>query len=419
MADGIRWVGLDVHARQSTVAVFDQATGEVSTRRLTGRPHELLPVLLEIPRPARMVYEAGPTGYGLARRALAEGIELAVCAPSKIERPTDRVKTDQRDAVRLARLLAAGELVLVTIPSVEREQLRDLVRCREDIRVDLVRARHRIGNFLLRREIYWEGSGEAWTRKHRSWLTSIRFADHASQATLADYLHAHDVLIARRDQVENDLSKLAFSAPCAHTVARLRCLRGIDTLSALGLCAEIGEWERFDHPDQLSAYLGIVPLRAHHRPATSARVDHQSRLDPRSPALGRGRLPLPPRPRRRRSARAPPTRPRTRDHQHLLKKRNAGCTPAGANSKTRGANPAESSRSRSPANSPPTAGRSPPAPPHHPNQYPHQPPARGSPTHANPTTRCGWRGGPSHPGSRTQLRDSSPEHPPSGGRARP
>ena len=159
----------------------------------------------------------------------------------------------------MARLLAAGELVLVTIPSVEREQLRDLVRCREDIRCDLVRARHRIGNFLLRREIYWEGPGEAWTRKHRSWLTSIRFSDHASQATLADYLHAHDVLIARRDQVETDLAKLATSAPCAHTVARLRCLRGIDTLSALGLCAEIGEWGRFDHLDQLSAYLGIVP----------------------------------------------------------------------------------------------------------------------------------------------------------------
>ena len=159
----------------------------------------------------------------------------------------------------MARLLAAGELTLVTIPSVEREQLRDLVRCREDIRVDLVRARHRIGNFLLRREIYWEGTGEAWTRKHRSWLTSIKFADHASRSTLADYLHAHDVLISRRDQVEADLAQLALSAPCAHTVARLRCLRGIDTLSALGLCAEIGEWGRFDHPDQLSAYLGIVP----------------------------------------------------------------------------------------------------------------------------------------------------------------
>jgi transposase len=259
MPDGIRWVGLDVHARESTLAIFDQASGEVSAKRVMGRPHELLPWLRTVERPARMVYEAGPTGYGLARRALAEGIELAVCAPSKTERPSDRVKTDQRDAVRLARLLAAGELTLVTIPSVAREQLRDLVRCREDIRVDLVRARYRIGNFLLRREIYWEGTGEAWTRKHRSWLTSIKFADHASRSTLADYLHAHDVLISRRDRVEADLAQLALSAPCAHTVARLRCLRGIDTLTALGLCAEIGEWGRFDHPDQLSAYLGIVP----------------------------------------------------------------------------------------------------------------------------------------------------------------
>src|SRR3984893_4422466 len=206
-----------------------------------------------------MVYEAGPTGYGLARRALAEGIEVGGGGPGKTQRPADRVKTDKRDAVRLARLLAAGEFVLVTIPSIEREQLRDLVRCREDIRADLMRARHRIGGFLLGREIYWEGPGEAWTRRHRSWLTSVRVADHASQATLADYLHAHDALIARRDQVEADLAQLALSAPCAHTVARLRCLRGIDTLTALGLCAEIGEWGRFDHPDQLSAYLGIVP----------------------------------------------------------------------------------------------------------------------------------------------------------------
>ena len=96
MPDGIRWVGLDVHARESTVAMFDQATGEVVTRRVVGRPHELLPVLREIPRPARMVYEAGPTGYGLARRARAEGIELGVCAPGRTERPpADRVKTDK------------------------------------------------------------------------------------------------------------------------------------------------------------------------------------------------------------------------------------------------------------------------------------------------------------------------------------
>ena len=116
MADGIRWVGLDVHARESTIAVFDQGTGEVTTRRVVGRPHELLERLMGIPVPARMVYEAGPTGYGLARRALAEGIEIGVCAPGKTERPpADRVKTDKRDAIRLARLLAAGELTLVTI----------------------------------------------------------------------------------------------------------------------------------------------------------------------------------------------------------------------------------------------------------------------------------------------------------------
>jgi transposase len=106
-----------------------------------------------------MVYEAGPTGYGLARRARAEGIELAVSAPSKTERPpADRVKTDKRDAIRLARLLAAGELTLVTIPSVEREQLRDLVRCREDIRADLMRARHRIGKSSGR----WERRPSMW-----------------------------------------------------------------------------------------------------------------------------------------------------------------------------------------------------------------------------------------------------------------
>ncbi len=260
MPDGIRWVGLDVHARESTLAVFDQGTGEVVTRRVVGRPHELLRWLLEVPRPARMVYEAGPTGYGLARRARQEGIELSVCAPSKTERqPLDRVKTDKRDAIRLARLLAAGELTLVTVPSIEREQLRDLVRCREDIRADLMRARHRIGKFLLRREIYYEGPAVAWSRAHRSWLTSVQFADQASQATLADYLHAHDVLISPRDLVEAELAKVALTAPCAATVARLRCLRGIDTLSALGLCAENGEWSRFDHPDQLAAYLGIVP----------------------------------------------------------------------------------------------------------------------------------------------------------------
>ena len=109
MPDGIRWVGLDVHAHESTVAIFDQGTGELTTRRVVGRPHELIDRLVDVPVPARMVYEAGPTGYGLARRARAVGIEMYVCAPGRSDRePTDRVKTDKRDATRLARRLAAG-----------------------------------------------------------------------------------------------------------------------------------------------------------------------------------------------------------------------------------------------------------------------------------------------------------------------
>jgi transposase len=107
-----------------------------------------------IEAPMRAVYEAGPTGYGLARHAAAEGLDVGVCAPGHTDRrPGDRVKTDKRDAIRLARLLAAGELTLVTVPSLEHERLRDLVRCREDIRQDLMRARHRLGKFLLPRDL--------------------------------------------------------------------------------------------------------------------------------------------------------------------------------------------------------------------------------------------------------------------------
>jgi transposase len=256
----MRWVGLDVHASASTVAVFDQASGEVVTRRVHGRPHELVAVLRDVHPPVRAVYEAGPTGYGLARRARAEGLAVEVCAPGHSERrPGDRVKTDKRDAIRLARLLAAGELTLVCVPSVEHEQLRDVVRCREDIRQDLMRARHRLGKFLLRRECYFPAPGNPWTWRHRSWLTGVAFADCASQLTFEDYRHAHDVLLARRDTIERELAALAQNSPWAGTIARLRCLRGIDTLSALGLCAEIGDFARFEHPDALAAYLGLVP----------------------------------------------------------------------------------------------------------------------------------------------------------------
>ena len=122
-----------------------------------------------------------------------------------------------------------------------------------------MRARHRLGKFLLRREIYYEQPGEPWGRKHRIWLASLRFKDQASRLTMADYLHAHDVLLARGDCIEAELEQLAGESIFAKPIARLRCLRGISTLSALGICAEVGQFERFDHPDSLASYLGIVP----------------------------------------------------------------------------------------------------------------------------------------------------------------
>lgn len=148
MPEGMRWVGLDVHAAQTACAVFDSETGEVFTGRILGRPKEVMDWLGALPAPVRAVYEAGPTGYGLARRGRAAGIDVQVCAPGMIARSaTERVKTDKRDAIKLARLHAAGQLVMVHVPTLEHEQLRVLARCREDARQDLMRAKHRVGTF--------------------------------------------------------------------------------------------------------------------------------------------------------------------------------------------------------------------------------------------------------------------------------
>ena len=242
MANSMRCVGLDVHVRETQAAVLDEGTGELSYRRIRGRPHEVVPYLEGLERPFRAVYEAGPTGYGLARRARERGLDVGVCAPGHIlRRRQDRIKTDRRDAERLARLLWAGELRLVLVPEPWQEQLRDVVRCREDLRVDLMRARHRISKLCLRRERYFHGPGRAWTRRHRDWLSGLRFPDRATQLTLSDYMHAHDVLLARRERLEAELFELALASPFASTVRNLRCLRGIDTPSAVGLCCEVLE----------------------------------------------------------------------------------------------------------------------------------------------------------------------------------
>jgi transposase len=261
MAVKARWlVGLDVHARQTHAAVLDLETGELGVSRLRMSPDEVVSFLDRVGPGVRAVYEAGPTGFGLARAGLERGIDVRVIAPGSIPKGSgDRVKTDRRDAIRLVRLLAAGELSFAFVPTVEDERFRDLVRVIEDVRGDLMRARHRLGKFLLRRGERYPGPGGAWTTKHMAWLRALRFPDACSEATFVDYLAAVELLIGRRKTLIATLEQQIPQVSHAPVVARLRCFRGIDTLSAAGVCAEVGQFHRFPRPSLLSGFLGIVP----------------------------------------------------------------------------------------------------------------------------------------------------------------
>jgi transposase len=253
-------VGLDVHARQTHAAVLVPETGEVRVSRLQMAPVEVASFLEGFDGGVRAVYEAGPTGFGLARAAREHGIDVRVVAPGSIPKGSgDRVKTDRRDAIRLVRLLAAGELSFVFVPTVADEHFRDLVRAIEDVRGNLMRARHRLGKFLLRGGERYPGPCRAWTGQHMKWLRALRFEDACSQATFVDYLAAVELLIGRRASLIATLEQQIPGCSHAPQIARLRCFRGIDTLSAAGLSAEIGDWRRFRKPAQLSGFLGIVP----------------------------------------------------------------------------------------------------------------------------------------------------------------
>jgi transposase len=259
VSDGICFAGLDVHARRTAAAAVRLGSGEVFRARLVGRD-ETIAWLRSLPGPVRAVYEAGPTGFGLARAARAAGLEVMVCAPGAIPRqPGDRVKTDARDALKLARLHAAGQLRAVVVPEPELEALRDLVRAREDLRGDLMAARHRISKLLLRRGLVWAGPGETWSQRHVQWLSTLDLRDALADVVLGEYLGCHEVLRARRDRLDALIAEQATRQPWAPTVARLRCLRGVDTLTAVGLVAEIGDIAAFAHPKQLASYVGLVP----------------------------------------------------------------------------------------------------------------------------------------------------------------
>src|SRR5262245_58811413 len=257
-------VGLDVHAGSIRLAavradeLLAVRADELLEERTLPYDEEAVARLLRRWSSVRCCYEAGPTGFGLYRHLVARGIDCAVVAPGLVPtRPGDRVKTDPRDARQLARLLAGGLLEPIHVPSPELEAARDLVRAREDARLDRMRDRQRLSKFCLRHGRLLPTS--AWTVVRRKWLGEQLFEHPAEQITFDSYLHAVDLIDARVEQLEQAIRTAAAQGPWSELVARLRCLRGVDTLTAFALVAEIGDFSRFKSAEQFMAFVGLVP----------------------------------------------------------------------------------------------------------------------------------------------------------------
>jgi len=249
-------VGLDVHARSVRLAAV--RADELLEERTLPYDEEAVERTLRRWPGVRCCYEAGPTGFGLYRHLVERGIDCAVVAPGLVpQRPGDRVKTDPRDARKLARLLAGGLLEPIHVPSPELEAARDLVRAREDARLDRMRDRQRLSKFCLRHGRLLPTS--AWTVVRGKWLGEQRFAYAAEQQTFDTYLHAVDLVDARIARLEQAIRETAEQGPWRELVARLRCFRGIDSLTALALVAEIGDFSRFRRAEEFMAFVGLVP----------------------------------------------------------------------------------------------------------------------------------------------------------------
>src|SRR5215471_7462750 len=261
----IRFVGLDVHADTIAVAVAEP-DGEV-------RPLGVIPNRLESVRklvaklgPAKQLkvcYEAGPTGYVLYWQLTALGVACEVVAPSLVPvKAGDRVKTDRRDAAKLARSYGAGDLAPVWVPDSDHQALRDLVRAREDARQDQHRARQRLSKFLLRHGRRPPAEvKKSWTQKYMTWIKEqVRFDQPALEATLLDYVHEVDHMAERIERLEKSIDVAIEKAPpeMRAVIEALQALRGVAKITAVSIVAEVGKLSRFEKPRQLMGYSGLV-----------------------------------------------------------------------------------------------------------------------------------------------------------------
>jgi transposase len=262
MSEIITYIGIDAHKRDLHVAMLVGAAATPVTWVVENEPKAIdrLHRKLErdAPGPVRVCYEAGPCGYALQRQLTKGRVRCVVIAPALMPRkPGDRVKTDKRDARKLAELFRAGLLTEVRPPTPAEEAVRDLCRARDDARDDVQRARHRLGKLLLRRGLHW--AGKNWTKAHRQWITTIQWEHAAERAVVEDYLLAIAQVERRLVDLDARLTDTAQADPYREPVARLRCFRGIDTLTAMLILAELHDFRRFPSPRALMAYLGLVP----------------------------------------------------------------------------------------------------------------------------------------------------------------
>jgi transposase len=264
MKEKVRFLGLDVHAETIAVAIAEP-DGEVRSLGTIPNRAESIRKLVKKLGPVEKLkacYEAGPTGYVLYWQLAELGVRCEVIAPTLVPmKAGDRVKTDRRDAERLARSYRSGDLTPVWVPNEGSEALRDLVRAREAAKQDQLRARHRLSKFLLRTGQCPAAGKKAWTQAHLSWVKQVHFTQAARESTLLDYLHEVEHMAERVKRLEQAIAEaVQVASPQTQEVVRgLQALRGIAQISAVTLVAELGELSRFASARQLMGYSGAVP----------------------------------------------------------------------------------------------------------------------------------------------------------------
>lgn len=265
MKQCITWAGMDAHKKFICVAVLATGRKEFIEWKVVNNEREVRRLAKKLIKLAsggevRCCYEAGPCGYALKRQLEKGGdIVCEVIAPSLIPvKPGDHIKTDKRDARKLAELFMAGLLTEVAPPTEEEEFVRDLCRCREAVRKDMNSARHRLSKFLLRHG-YIYPNASAWTHAHEKWIKEIKLESPVGQATLDEYYHAVIHFGERHQNVKERLEEISKTDTYNEPVSWLRCFHGIDTITAISIVAELHGIERFQSPRELMSYLGLTP----------------------------------------------------------------------------------------------------------------------------------------------------------------